>query len=678
MTREKRLLRAQAALDHWSKFKYPHPYLHPPDLFNFDPYVNRPYLVPATFIPMMVGGKIEIRNRSTGHAKSEGSDTTEFILGNFLPGGYKKRWNFKHFRTFWVPSVWKQGYSNVEPSFVFSKKQRLNEFIAKETFSPFEIPVNDTTIYFPDAVNVEEVPPNRHYTWDEESRYLDHGGAGSIVVARDPPSVALWENISLTLNEPKIGNMFPLSNLIESIGYYPDFRIVRCYYGNVLQLFGAERNLTRIIRFVHDTDQNFALIGTEHISQAVRFKINLTSLLASLPEVLKKNPILTSDLHWNFFSLKLKESVHFHQQGIESTYDIDWIQKLCYALDYWIRWEHPEDNILKFFKGDPKYQQRILRELIPEEKEIRLRLAGFDIRKRNEIELWLHENGEKIGNIYEEIFDSGKFEGYINTVICETLQRTLKIWSQQFFSVIGEGLIFWQDGNIKDGYLTVYAYDRFQGGSGIAKEFFERLHSVSGKLSVNLNNELKRSVLCDVQIADLVIFDLFLESDPDYLWSVFREPSGAAEEIIRSSLKKQEKIGDFELRPRRIEDLITFIRLEIRRLIPSKENAALYSELIHGYKEIQNHLGRTPQLIDLLIYGSANFFYDPRAIEAFERFRTVKKGDLSEVYARVDEMIPSCVDACPECIDFDEPYGSRLNGSLLLNRRLILALLEGV
>ena len=170
MTREKRLLRATSLRsNHWSKFKYPHPYLHPPDLFNFDPYVNRPYLVPATFIPMMVGGKIEIRNRSTGHAKSEGSDTTEFILGNFLPGGYKKRWNFKHFRTFWVPSVWKQGFSNIEQSFVFCKKQRLDEFIAKETFSPFEIPVNETTIYFPDAVNVEEVPPNSHYTWDEES-----------------------------------------------------------------------------------------------------------------------------------------------------------------------------------------------------------------------------------------------------------------------------------------------------------------------------------------------------------------------------------------------------------------------------------------------------------------------------------------------------------------------------
>ncbi|MDG6250878.1 hypothetical protein [Methanocalculus sp.] len=677
MEREMRLARAKAAYERWSAFRsgsFPHPYLHPPDLFSFDPCVEKPYLVPATFIPTMVGGNIEIRNRSRGVVRNEGSETTEFILGNFLPGGYKKRWNFRHFRTFWIPSEWKERNANIERSFSISRSQPLDEISAGDTFSPLKIPANQTTIYFPDAVNVEEIPPHAHYFWEEERLYLDHTGEGSVKVARDPLSIALWENILLTKERPDEEYLFPVINLIESIGYYPDFRIARCYYGNALQLLGP--NLTRVIRFVHDKDQQYALVGTEHISQAVRLNINLKSFLAALPEVLEKDPILTSDLQWKFFLLKLNESVLFHGKCAESTYDLSWIQTLCNALDFWMRQDHPDTNIRSFFNETPEQQQVILRELIPEGKEIRLRLAGFDLRKRDDIVEWLTEHGKEVAEILDEVYSPEAFESYVQTVICETFQRTLNVWCQQFFSVVGDGLVFWQEGTIENDFLSLYAYDRYQGGSGISRELFKHLQQISSNLSNEIHTDLKRTLQCDVDIADIVIHDIFSNFDSDYVWSVFREPSGAPEEIIRNSLKKQEKIRAVDFGLRRKEDLIIFVRLEIRRLIHSKESAAMYAELIRGYRELREKLGRTPMIIDLLLYSSASLFYDPRAAAAFERYRTVKKGDLSEVHVRVGEMIPACVDACPECLEIDEFYGARPNASLLVDRRLLLALLE--
>lgn len=672
-----RLARANAAYERWSAFRsgsFPHPYLHPPDLFSLDPCVEEPYVVPVSFIPTMVGGNVEIRNRSEGTVRNEGSETTEFILGNFLPGGYKKRWHFRHFRTFWNVSDWKERHSNIERSFSVSRSLPLDEIMKGETFSPLEIPVNQTTIYFPDAVNVEEVPQYSKYYWDDEKHYLDHSGEGLIEVARDPLSIALWENILLTKGEPDEEEIFPFTNLITSIGYYPDFRIVRCYYGNALQLLGP--NLTRVIRFVHDTDKRYALIGTEHLSQAVRLNINLKPFLESVPDVLEKKPVLFSDLRWKFFFLKLSESVLYHEECAESTYDLDWIQTLCIALDFWMKQDNRDSDVRTFFNLNPEEQLIIIRELIPESKEIRLRLAEFDAHKRDEVVEWLSAHGKEVAKILDEVYEPESFSRYVETVICETLQRSLKNWCQQLFSVVGDGLVFWQNGIIEDGILSIYAYDRYQGGSGISKELFKHLINRSDIIFTGIQIELKRTLQCDVDITDSIIHDLFNSFDSDYIYSVFKENSVASDETIRNLLLKQEKLRDVNLAIRRKEDLITLVRLDIRRLIHSKEITAMYAELIRGYGELREQLGRSPMTIDLLLYSSPTQFYDPRATAMFERYRTFKKGDLSEIHARVGEMIPACINSCPECLDMNEPYGMRQNASLFVDRRLLIALLE--
>lgn len=678
MKRELRLARAKAAYDHWDSFRSNpsalHPYLHPPDLFSFDPCVKEPYVVPSSFIPTLVGGNIEIKNRSKQSVKNEGTETTEFILANFLPGGYKKRWNFSHFRTFWKESEWKERHTNIEPSFSISRSKPLEEFTDEETFSPLKIPVRESTIYFPDAVNVEEVPSYTRYFWNDERMYMDHEGEGQFKVARDPPSLALWENILLTKGEPEEKEILSNSSLMLSIGYYPEFRISRCYYANALQLLGP--NLTRVIRFVHDNDKRYALLGTEHLSQAVRFDINLKSFISSISDILEKDIVLYSDLRWKFFFLKLNEAILFQGECADSTYDLNWIQTFCIALDYWIKHDRPQSDIREFFTSDSSMQLKILNELIPESKEIRLRLAGFDLRKRNEVEEWITIHGKKIEKILDEVYNPSLFRDYVETVICETFQRSLKNWCQQFFSVVGDGLIFWQSGCIQNGILSIFAYDRYQGGSGISRELYKNLLCRFDTISGELNKELKKSLQCDVDIADSVISTLFSRYDSDYIYSIFQENNNASDEIIHNLINNQEELLGAELGVRRKDDLNTLVRLEIRRFIHSKDTAAMYGELIREYYHLKEVLKRTPTVIDILLASSANQFYDPRASATFEHYRVAKKGDLSEVHARVAEMIPACVDSCPECLEINEQYGERLNSTLFIDRRLLIHLLE--
>jgi len=146
--------------------------------------------------------------------------------------------------------------------------------------------------------------------------------------------------------------------------------------------------------------------------------------------------------------------------------------------------------------------------------------------------------------------------------------------------------------------------------------------------------------------------------------------------ILRLALEKFERQYGFNLHAKKREDLLAFCKIDINRLVSSEDIAAFYSELIRGYTDILKKLHRTPTTIDLLLYCSGDMFYDPRATAAFEKYRTRKKGDLSELVVRIEEMMPSCINGCPECIEISSSYGQDLFESTLLNKRLLARLLE--
>lgn len=679
MERRRNLERTLGGLTYWRALQarsHAYPYFHPPNLFAIDPCVVKPYYVPGTFIPIYVGGDIEIHDISGGRVKSEGSETKEFILANFLPGGYKKRWGFHHYRAVWAPSEKHLECANIRPTFRFEKSVPLSRiYTESETFSPLNIPVQQATIYFPDQVKVEKVPAHAKYYWDEGQHLLRHASTGNTIeVARDPLSTPLYTNI-LIYGEPAERVIeFPEESLIKTISYLEKFVLARCYYANCIQLFGKATNtLTRLVRFYHDDDDTYALLGTEHLSQATVLEFSLKELFERIPDVLQEDGILQNDLRMQYVLLQLYESVLYQQTPLDSTYDIDGLYQLLVALDYWIRQTGRAENLKELFEQETPDVELLLQELIPSSNETRLRLAGYNPARRDDLIYLIIENRILFGEIFNRAFDINELEYFCRRVLCTTLEKTVTVWLQQFFGSAGDGLTYWHESDGET--MAFYAYDRYQGGSGIAKELFRKFQGISPEL-FDVRKTLEQSLLCDVDITESVIHDLFRTYDPEFLVAGFSGVESDQDTILRLALEKFERQYGLNLHAKKREDLLVFCKIDIKRLISTEDTAAFYSELIRGYTDILKKLHRTPATVDLLLYCSGDMFYDPRATAVFEKYRTRKKGDLSELVVRIEEMMPSCISGCPECIEISSSYGQDLFESTLLNKRLLARLLE--
>ena len=81
-------------------------------------------------------------------------------------------------------------------------------------------------------------------------------------------------------------------------------------------------------------------------------------------------------------------------------------------------------------------------------------------------------------------------------------------------------------------------------------------------------------------------------------------------------------------------------------------------------------------LVDLVLYTSSMTFYDPRAARMFDYYRQMKHGNRSEVSIRISEMMPTCVDGCPECLLGEENVGVVINPGDVVDKRLLHLLLE--
>jgi hypothetical protein len=173
-----------------------------------------------------------------------------------------------------------------------------------------------------------------------------------------------------------------------------------------------------------------------------------------------------------------------------------------------------------------------------------------------------------------------------------------------------------------------------------------------------------------------VIHIIFSSYDTHFLAGVFLTDDRTKDQVIRNALNKVEKTHEIKLTEKVREDIITFTKHNCARLSSSDDLIVLYHELTRSYAELQQILHRTPTIIDLLLFQEAHRFSDPRAIGAFEYFKTMKKGDLSEIYLRISEVLPVCINACPECLDIENHYNGTLFQSNLLEKRLFYKIIK--
>jgi len=689
MNREEKIARLRAAHKYWKKFgsgpgKFPYPYMHPPDLFKLDPVTTKPYCVPANFIPESVGGSIAIVKRSIGEQQPLDVEGKDFILSNYLPGGYKKRWGFKHYRAIWQPSSRTQGYSKIDQTFDFGKSLTLDEIYSHETISLLHFPTDRTSVYFPETVYVEEIESHGTFFWDDTNHLLSQRRTEGTTheAKRDPISAPLWVTIPISVSDStgEGGETNPVTfqegSLLQSAAYIADFKLARCYYANCLQLFTSGQSLTRLIPFYHDLDDRYALIGTEHNSQAVVFSIDLQPYLEAAFAYVASQPVIQNDLRMAHLGEMLHASVLQKEGLLGSLYDVEWFLNFLCGVDYILKEFNPDNDLRALFGLNLDEQKRLVSQLIPEESEIRLRLAGFTLESRADITNILEDHQVRLRELVEKSFDESSFREFIQHVLSQTIEKTIQVWSQQIFSVVGEGLTFWSDPGEDTCQLHVYAYDTYQGGTGIAREFYGKIQSLAAEPAGNINIQMRRALLCDVDIGDLAIRSIFKKYNTHFLSGIFLEDDDLQDQIISNALEDMEKGSHISFDEKDRDDIRTFVRLDLKRLTISEDLIAFYRELVLGFDRLEASLKRTPGCVDLLLYCSAHPFYDPRALRLFEVFRTRHKGDLTEIASRVDEIVPICINACPECIDLDDQYGMTSANYAHRDKRLLLNLLD--
>jgi len=685
MTRDEQIARLKAAREYWNDFQGQRSawaHMQPPDLCKIDPYVKKPYYVPWSFIPETVGGTIHVVNRSQSRLISLESEAKEFVMANFLPGGYKKRWEFKHWQADWKLSEQTVRSADIGKTFEFGKKIPLSEIYEKPTFSPLEIPTNETIIYFPETAYVTEIRNPGQFFWNETDYFLtiDRAEGTTHDIVRDPLSSPLFEIVfkpsGINLEQTDKMVVFPEKTIIQSVRFIPNFKLIRCYYANCLHLFTREEPLTRVIRFYHDDDHKHALLGTEHLSQAVVFYIDLNPFIGKLQSMLENDPVLENDLRFSFLKDLLQRSILFGNANLHSLYDVDWVFEIILALDYWLKMEDPARDIRSFFAMERTEQRLILSQLIPSHADIRLRLAGYTPDRIDRILALLDSTPSLLLSLVQRMYDDVEFKRYITSVLANSLEKAIQIWSQRLFSAIGEGLTFWQSGPDNSGILKIYAYDSYQGGTGIASEFFTKISMDLKDRGTDINDQVRKTVQCDVDVAGSVIHSILKKYDTNFLSGVFSIDDSTQHHIILNAIEEDENTRHITLKEKVREDIGTFIKLDFKRLTISEELIALYRELALGYSEMRETLRRTPTTNDLLLYASANRFYDPRAVQLFDYFRTMRKGDLTEICIRVSEIIPTCTSACPECLDFGGYYDRSIGQSSHVDKRLLMHILE--
>ncbi|WP_440955292.1 hypothetical protein ACSAZK_17480 [Methanosarcina sp. Mfa9] len=679
MDNDKNYARASSAFEHWKSLKNKYPYFHPPDLFHIDPCAKSPYLVPQSFIPISIGGNIEIESIDKGRNNNLGSETADFTLVNFLPGGYKKRWNFDHYKAIWKLSTVKSRMADVSSTFNFFKKIPLSELISnKSKLSHLNLPVENSIVYFPSTVYVEKVFGYKYY-WDEERYFIEkekNEGFKLYELSRDPTSFPI-QNCFL-LNEFSSEQQVRVENstLLKQIGYSASFHLAKCYCGNCLDLFGKKDTLTRLIRFFHDNDNAYALIGTEHISEAVEFKLSIGDYLEKLKTVLESDKILENDLKFAFLYVNIYDEVLYKGNLLKSTYDIDALYNFILGIDYWIKQENPSADLSEIFTAENKNEVlNIILKLIPESEETRLVLAGYD-EKKTFIKDVFQNNFDGVLSIIKNTFDEIKFKDFCESVFCETIVSALNVWTQKYFGINEDNLIFWYDEYVLDGNISIYAYDNYQGGSGISKEFFKKIVQKSSESIFDFQKELLRVLQCEVCIAETILLYLLSEYDVTFIFNTFKGSSPEQDPIILKCIENIEKSEPLNLNKKEKETLITFVKKDLHRLVGSEELTAFYSELSRSYCELKSKIKRSPTSVDMLLYSSEDIFYDPRAMIIYEKYRSVKRGDCFEVFDRVKEIVPSCTNACPECISSGNQYMMNPYGFLQVDKRLLRRLLE--
>lgn len=660
------------------------PYCHIPDLFGLDPEARRPFSVPSSFIPEQVGGNVSVTSANGGFLASEPLD---LILGSYLPGGFKRRWEFDIWTGNFEPSK-KSGYTQIEKGMEIRAQEPLNVLVPdaeEEQYTPYQHSVDNVGVYIPKEFFVKDPSVKddvdiTNYFWSPQQKFVHNFKPDDlpedqlVKLKSDPTSQFLWFKHLLSEGEdPKTKQLDTLSSeLFEKAEFNDDASFLKCYYATLLTLYSEERTFSDVIRYRHDGDDQVAFVGSREDSQVVLFSLNKQTLSAALNATLNAESKLFSDLQFALLYRRLWDRLFFQEEALDHAFSVTPFYTALVALDYTLF--AASDTPDSIFETDLAMIRDTLPSLVPEQSS-RLGLLDYDDAQIEEYVTLFEEEASVISEIFEECQNEEKVSEFAEHVLVHSLKHALASWAAEF-SAGGNEFEAWYDVNYQQtdsDTIQIGIYDTIQGGAGVSKEVFDDIQTISDG---TLLNGLAEQGCCHIAATEDMVIDLLAEEEGELLFDQVH----SSRQTVNGSFKSTfGQLGD-DHRHTDYEEIRPQLRLRLESLTETRELTRFYGAVAEEYQNVEEQIGRTPQPVDLVFALEDRTFFDTRVRQTYERFanRQSQRRDLSELVERVEEITKQCVRACPDCLKRHSCTHQYRYQEQMLDRRLLTRVISSL
>lgn len=658
-------------------------FLHLPDIFENDPVAKPPYVVSDSFIPESVGGNVRVVHHEPENEiyDSLATENLEQMLGSYLPGGYKQRWeNFNLWQGQWEPVRERPGTADIAPMFEFDERIPLSNLVGtdSEDYTSYELPTDEVTIYVPRTMHVQRLPYDTSYRWHEDMKniFADKKPLGpTLDLGRsDPTTNYLWFRHYRT--EPE-SERTPVENsrIVQGYRFEPKTEFLRCYYASLLTMYEKSNNdtLSRTIRYEHGDDGQQAFVGAIEESQLLLLDLDRARVRSQAARVFSERPDIERDTRFALLYREAWERLFFQEGALEHVFAVEPFVNHLIAADYWAR-EHPDYDVDSVFELDIDVLTDVLAKLLAPGAE-RLTLMGYEDVESSWVLQAIRDHRDMVDALLTTCLDRETVLNFAEELIVHSIEHALSTWATEA-TPAGGSFELWYDVNFQkreDDIARIGVYDSIQGGAGIATEVYNYLEATP---NLDIDDGLADQGACHTAASDRTVLELLSNESGDVLYDLYEERGSDDDTtVFRGRLieARNTVVGD-HLEAYNLEDLTSQAEKRIDTLFETRETARFYSYVADQYDSVSKAIQRTPRSVDLLLHLDREFVHDPRVKQTYQRFaRGTNRRDLSELGERLEEVTVQCITACPDCLETEGTncvHGDTYQ-SKLLNRKLL-------
>ncbi|MCP4611715.1 MAG: DEAD/DEAH box helicase [Planctomycetes bacterium] len=610
-------------------------YLHPPDYFNKMPIdddgVSRDpsWVVPSTFIPIPIGGMINVRGTGPNGNMTELEPKLQTIA-NFLPGGYKYRWGFNLWYGEWIPVPHESHLANIsnlvrDAEEIGTLKDCLSGRPTPSVLSDFDS--GSTYLLDPRNIQVQTGQTHFHLIPDRTRVRNANDPVGGVSLSREPSSSAQTYDLIIDQTDNSIqivreGNDFGVQDI-----QYGNKDLLRLFYSNLVNCYpSTARNSTQSplsinLKFYDFERDRYAIPTVRLRTQGLSLEGRLFD--QDIQKMIHKcqNAGTYEDHFWRLvYRLLWRETFLKHSiSGFNLDFSFDCIRIL---------------KALKFLDYQSNLSLGLSLECITEKQMTDLFRLCQDICSDFNFNLFSGTNAISSlpmnwNNLRDRILIEARSK--LKMEIAESFSKSLAMAISRDVANktnINLDLIKTSTDVYKSSSENCYIfntciYDNIEGGNGTTNSYVDKIGQVIS-LETIFNEQIHCDTACDEKAILNLLKDVSFNADTLY---AFVKMSGG---LQRQKLSEQ-------------------AIFKIHRLISSPAITAFYQGVAECYAELKTILKREPGEEELACYLKKRPIADPRGNQLFEKFKT-QSGGISELVPRISEIMPLCHGSCPDCL----------------------------